>query len=140
MFLLNNVKVNQDIQRTIGDVQYPAGWFSNAEERAKVGMIEVADPVRPNDSLFTVIENPDGSYTATPRTADDIAAYQANKDAQQAKSVRATRNQKLVDSDWTQVADAPVDKAAWATYRKTLRDVTQQSGFPWTITWPTQPE
>jgi hypothetical protein len=140
MFLLNNVKVNQDIQRTIGDVQYPAGWFSNAEERAKVGMIEVADPVRPNDSLFTVIENPDGSYTATPRTADDIAAYQANKDAQQAKSVRATRNQKLVDSDWTQVADAPVDKAAWATYRKALRDVTQQSGFPWTITWPTQPE
>ena len=82
MFLLNNIKVNQDIQRTIGDVQYPAGWFSNADERAKVGMIEVADPVRPDDNLFTVVENPDGSYTATPRTADDIAAYQANKDAQ----------------------------------------------------------
>jgi len=139
MFLLNNIKVNQDIQRTIGDVQYPAGWFSNADERAKVGMIEVADPVRPDDNLFIVVENPDGSYTATPRTADDIAAYQANKDSQQAQSVRATRGQKLADSDWTQVADSPVDKAVWATYRQALRDVTGQSGFPWTITWPDAP-
>jgi hypothetical protein len=139
MFLLNNIKVNQDIQRTIGDVQYPAGWFSNADERAKVGMIEVADPVRPDENLFTVVENPDGSYTATPRTADDIAAYQANKDAQQAQSVRATRGQKLADSDWTQVADSPVDKAVWATYRQALRDITAQSGFPWAITWPDAP-
>jgi hypothetical protein len=139
MFLLNNVKVHQDIQRTIGDVQYPAGWFSNADERAKVGMIEVPDIPRPDDSLFTSVENPDGSWTATPRTADEIAAYQANKDAQQAKSVRATRGQKLADSDWTQVADSPVDKAVWATYRQALRDVTTQSGFPWTITWPDAP-
>ena len=139
MFLLNNIKVNQDIQRTIGDVQYPAGWFSNADERAKVGMIEVADPVRPDDNLFTVVENPDGSYTATPRSADDIAAYQANKNAQQAKSVRATRGQKLADSDWTQVADAKVNKTAWATYRQALRDIPSQAGFPWDVTYPTVP-
>lgn len=139
MFLLNNIKVSESVQRTIGDVQYPAGWFSNADERAKVGMIEVADPVRPDENLFTVVENPDGSYTATPRTADDIAAYQANKDAQQAQSVRATRGQKLADSDWTQVADAPVDKAVWATYRQALRDITAQSGFPWTVTYPDAP-
>ena len=132
--------MHQDIQRTIGDVQYPAGWFSNADERAKVGMIEVADPVRPDDSLFIVVENPDGSYTSTPRTADDIAAYQANKDAQQAAGVRANRSRKLADSDWTQVADSPVDKAVWATYRQALRDVPQQAGFPETIQWPTQPE
>lgn len=74
MFLLNNVKVHQDIQRTIGDVQYPARWFSNAEARAKVGMIEVPDIPRPDDALFTSVENPDGSYTATPRTAADLAS------------------------------------------------------------------
>jgi hypothetical protein len=139
MFLLNNIKVNQDIQRTIGDVQYPAGWFSNADERAKVGMVEVADPVRPDDNLFIVVENPDGSYTATPRSADDIATYNATKDSDQANSVRQTRNYKLKESDWTQVADSPVDKAVWATYRQALRDVTTQSGFPWTITWPDAP-
>ena len=55
-------------------------------------------------------------------------------------SVRSQRNQKLKDSDWTQVDDAPVDKAAWATYRQALRDVPTQSGFPWDITWPAQPE
>jgi hypothetical protein len=53
--------------------------------------------------------------------------------------VRAKRNQLLVASDWTQLADAPVDQAAWATCRQALRDITAQAGFPWTIDWPTQP-
>jgi hypothetical protein len=76
----------------------------------------------------------------TTTAAENEAAYRAAKDAEQAKSVRTSRSEKLKDSDWTQVADAPVDKAAWATYRQALRDVTGQEGFPWTITWPTQPE
>jgi hypothetical protein len=71
--------------------------------------------------------------------AEQEAEYMAMKDAEQAKSVRQQRGEKLKDSDWTQVADAPVDKAAWATYRQALRDVTEQSGFPWTITWPIAP-
>jgi hypothetical protein len=71
--------------------------------------------------------------------AEQEAEYKAMKDAEQAKSVRQSRGEKLKDSDWTQVADAPADKAAWATYRQALRDVTEQSGFPWTIDWPTQP-
>jgi hypothetical protein len=77
----------------------------------------------------------DGETTA----AEQEVAYKASKDAEQAKSVRATRGEKLADSDWTQVADAPVDKTVWATYRQALRDVTAQSGFPWTITWPDAP-
>ena len=67
-------------------------------------------------------------------------AYKASKDVEQAKSVRASRDEKLKDCDWTQVADAPVDKAVWATYRQALRDVTTQTGFPWTITWPDEPQ
>jgi len=30
-------------------------------------------------------------------------------------NVRGKRNELLAESDWTQVADAPVDQAAWAT-------------------------
>jgi hypothetical protein len=41
--------------------------------------------------------------------------------------LRIQRDALLVSSDWTQVADAPVDKQAWASYRQQLRD------FP--ITW-----
>jgi hypothetical protein len=72
--------------------------------------------------------------------AEQEAAYKAQKDAEQAKAVRTDRNQRLKDTDWTQVADAPVDKAAWAAYRQELRDITAQAGFPWEVQWPTQPE
>jgi hypothetical protein len=71
--------------------------------------------------------------------AEQEAEYKATKDAEQAKSVRQTRGEKLKDSDWTQVADASVDQAAWAAYRQALRDITSQAGFPWTIDWPEQP-
>ena len=72
--------------------------------------------------------------------AEQEAAYKAQKDADQAKLVRDDRNKRLTETDWTQVADAPVDKAAWATYRQALRDVPSQAGFPWDIQWPTQPK
>jgi len=71
--------------------------------------------------------------------AADEAAYKAMKDAEQAKSVRQARNDKLADCDWTQIADSTADKTAWATYRQALRDITAQAGFPWTITWPDAP-
>jgi len=85
---------------------------------------------------FFQTEDADGNITTA---AQNEANYKATKDAEQAKSVRATRGEKLAESDWTQVADAPVDKAVWATYRQALRDVTAQSGFPWTVTWPDAP-
>ena len=77
--------------------------------------------------------------TAESTAVQQETAYKILKDAEQTKVIRTQRDQLLKDSDWTQVADAPVDKQAWATYRQALRDVTQQSGFPWTINWPTKP-
>ena len=77
----------------------------------------------------------DGETTA----AEQEAAYKAQKDAEQAKSVREQRNTKLAECDWTQLADAPVDQGAWSTYRQVLRDLTKQAGFPWDIEWPAQP-
>lgn len=55
------------------------------------------------------------------------------------EEIRTKRDLLLAESDWTQVADAPVDQAAWATYRQALRDIPAQAGFPNTIDWPTQP-
>lgn len=77
----------------------------------------------------------DGETTA----AEQEAAYRAAKDAEQAKSVRDQRNTKLAESDWTQLTDAPVNSALWATYRQALRNVPSQTGFPWDITWPDAP-
>jgi len=87
--------------------------------------------------VFT--DKPATEDTPAQTAAEQEAEYKAMKDAEQAKSVRTSRGEKLKDSDWTQVADAPVDQAAWATYRQALRDVTAQQGFPWTIDWPTIP-
>jgi hypothetical protein len=74
-------------------------------------------------------------YSLANMDADAIAAH----DAQQAKAVRDDRNKRLSDCDWTQLADAPGDKASWATYRQALRDLPEAAGFPWEMAWPTTP-
>jgi len=58
---------------------------------------------------------------------------------QLAAGARSQRDALLSRSDWTQTPDAPVDQAAWSTYRQELRDVPQQSGFPTDIIWPKKP-
>lgn len=71
--------------------------------------------------------------------AERTAKYEAAKPAKLAAEIRTERNSRLKSCDWTQVADAPVDKAAWAVYRQALRDISAQPGFPSTITWPVEP-
>ena len=56
-----------------------------------------------------------------------------------ASQIRQERNTLLSDCDWTQVSDAPVNQAAWQTYRQALRDITAQEGFPYSVIWPTKP-
>lgn len=56
-----------------------------------------------------------------------------------AEEVRQRRDTLLEQCDWTQLPDSPVDPAAWTTYRQELRDVPQQAGFPWNVTWPIPP-
>jgi len=59
--------------------------------------------------------------------------------------LRQTRNQLLLESDWTQGADSVLNstkKAEWQTYRQSLRDIT--SGISSVtdvenIIWPTKP-
>ena len=98
-----------------------------------------AQPTRYQVAFADGVEQIDGTWYTKYSVADMDDEAKAAKDTEQAKSVRDQRNTKLAESDWTQVADAPVDKQAWATYRQALRDITAQEGFPWTITWPDAP-
>lgn len=69
---------------------------------------------------------------------NDIAERLASKSS----DVRMERNHLLSQCDWTQASDSPLsadDKAAWAAYRQSLRDLTSAAGFPFTMTWPTAP-
>lgn len=61
--------------------------------------------------------------------------------------VRRRRVNMLVQSDWTQSPDSPLsseEKAAWATYRQALRDMTTSQDFEQItssteIVWPNPP-
>jgi hypothetical protein len=75
----------------------------------------------------------------TTTAAEQEATYKAQKDAEQAKNVRATRDDKLADTDWRFRSDMTPSQE-WIDYCQALRDVPSQEGFPWTIMWPTQPE
>lgn len=98
-----------------------------------------AQPTRYQVSFRDGVEEVNGQWFTKFSVADMDADAIASLDARQADSVRAERNRKLTASDWTQVEDAPVDKAAWAAYRQGLRDVPSQEGFPWDVTWPVEP-
>ena len=143
--------------RTTGAVMYEAEfrayqqanggptWAATTEEVLEALGADVvfegpqAQPTRYQVAFADGVEQVDGKwYTKYGVNNMDVDAITA-KDEEQAKSVRASRTEKLKDSDWTQVADSPVDQAAWATYRQALRDITAQEGFPWDLEWPEQP-
>lgn len=99
-----------------------------------------AQPTRYQTAFRNGVEQVNGKWYTKYSVADMDQETKDALDAQQAALIRSQRTQKLAESDWTQVADAPVDKAVWAVYRQALRDVTTQAGFPWEVEWPTQPE
>jgi hypothetical protein len=49
--------------------------------------------------------------------------YPDATDEQKLDQVRNWRNAQLAATDWTQIADAPVNASAWAAYRQALRDL-----------------
>ena len=59
-------------------------------------------------------------------------------------ALRAERNRRLAESDWTQAADSPLTdakKAEWVTYRTTLRDlplINEATNLD-DVIWPTRP-
>jgi hypothetical protein len=98
-----------------------------------------ASPTRYQIGFRDGVEQVNGKWYTKYSVADMDAEAQTALNTTQAEAVRKQRNDKLAACDWTQVEDAPVDKAAWATYRQALRDVTSQDGFPWTVNWPEAP-
>jgi hypothetical protein len=82
----------------------------------------------------------------THRAKDMTAQEIADRDEGQLANLREERDQKLIDSDWTQAPDYPVPltdakKAEWATYRQSLRNLPATVDISlWPDIWPTEPE
>ena len=71
--------------------------------------------------------------------SDLDAEAMATKDAEQAKSVRASRDAKLAETDWRFRSDLTPSQG-WIDYCQALRDIPSQAGFPWEVIWPEQPD
>jgi len=74
-----------------------------------------------------------------PTKAELDGAWPAVRDGLAWDRVRAQRDRLLAASDWTQVADAPVDQQTWAEYRQQLRDIPQDFASPDDVVWPAAP-
>jgi hypothetical protein len=126
-----------------GDITEDDTYFRTANAMAHKGSFPdaVVLPLTPPsegrwgyvDDAFVDLDVADANVAQA--VQDEINAQNVDE----AVKVRQTRAGLLEASDWTQVADAPVDKTAWATYRQALRDIPSQSGFPRSVTWPSTP-
>ncbi len=53
-------------------------------------------------------------------------------------NVRAKRDGLLSDTDWMALSDVTMSDSITA-YRQALRDIPDQAGFPFSVTWPSNP-
>lgn len=147
------VKVNnQNVEKypyTIGDLRkdFPRISFPRSINEfilAEFNVFPVQQTSKPNfDEMTQNVEEASPTYTngawtqtwvVTNKSSEEVAAYLAYK----SKQMRAMRNDLLSMSDWTQLDDASVDKAVWATYRQTLRDLPQHADWP-NVSMPSAP-
>lgn len=124
------------------NVSFPSGM--SPERLAEWGVFEVTEVPQPSATRTEgyVQGEPalvNGAWTMTwvpvARTAEEVTAY----DQAVARRVRARRDTLLQKSDFSRLDDVTVDKAAWATFRQALRDISSQPGFPHNVTWPAVP-
>lgn len=60
-----------------------------------------------------------------------------------AENVRSERDRRIAETDWYMMPDYPADPETLEvvkSYRKALRDITLQSGFPRDVEWPVMPK
>lgn len=126
-------RINITLPTSIGNTSIPKG----ATGLEAFGLHPIVGDEPTCDPLRERIAGP--QYVFDGAQVNRVFTVEAIPDEEKAGQVRSERNGLLTASDWTQVADAPVDKAAWAAYRQALRDISKQTGFPWDIQWPEAP-
>jgi hypothetical protein len=97
MFLLNNQPLAVDTPFTANEIQYPSNWLrlASAEEKAAIGITEVADAVRADDRFYW-----DGNL-ANPKNLNDVEEVDQDGNPLYVKVLDKTdpENPVMVDSD-----------------------------------------
>jgi hypothetical protein len=116
------------------DIVEPFGFgMYDFSSQPNLGKYEKAIEVTPVKNEFGIFIQ---SWSIAPMSDEEKIAADSHK----AELVRRERNYKLIETDWTQLADAPVNSQDWIGYRNALRDLPSQDGFPWDIVWPIKPQ
>jgi hypothetical protein len=127
-------RINIEFPAVVNGVRFTQG--STLEDALANGLV----PIVGDEPSYTERQRLAGpQYVVQGQQVNRVFTVEAIPDEEKAEQIRSERNSKLKDSDWTQLADSTADKAAWATYRQALRDITGQQGFPWTVNWPETP-
>ena len=132
-----------DLRKDNKNVSFPAKPSNDL--LAEYGVYSVVNTPEPDYDMATqrvvwgVPVFVEGQWTHTWDIVSLSAEEQQSIKQSKENDIRNERNRLLVESDWTQVLDAPVDRTAWSAYRQSLRDITDQPGFPWSVTWPVSP-
>ena len=125
-------KLKQDNPNTSFPASIPEATLNS------YGVFTVTEVIKPTCDYATheVVENDpvltDGvwtqSWSVNQRPTEVASGY-----------VRNERNQRLADTDHHALSDTAAMTTEMSTYRQALRDVPSQSGFPFSVTWPTKP-
>lgn len=124
------------------NVSFPP--FISPETAVEFGAVVVAEVAPPVATPYQNVseslpQNVGGVWTqvwsVSPASQDEIT----QRTDQAWSDLRKNRNDLLSASDWTQLADSPVDKVAWANYRKSLRDLPGNTSNPFSPVWPVPP-
>jgi len=115
----------------------------NAETLNEFGAVALlegpqATPTRYQTALRDGVQEIDGQWFTKYSVADMDNEAKTAKDAEQAKSIRAMRDEKLKATDWRFRSDMNPSQA-WIDYCQALRDLPTATGFPWDMEWPTSP-
>lgn len=144
MFLLHGSPLQIDVAFKANGISFPSNWLrlATAEEKAAVGITEVADPVRYDDRFYW--------DAGLPKDLDDLKAEWDRRVNEIAYSL-------LSPSDWMVVrkqeigTEIPVE---WSTYRAAVRsaaathktalnaatDIDAFVSVATTMQWPVLPE
>lgn len=96
---------------------------------------ESSNPVCPEGYIEMDGPRPEGDYVAGVNGSWVLREKTAEE-------VRAERNAKIAETDYLIMPDYPISGAKLEevkAYRKALRDITTQTGFPESIEWPKMP-
>lgn len=94
-------------------------------------------------NMIGAIQKEDGKWYTNWIAVDIDNKAKLVLDERVAEFVRIDRNKKLSDTDWVVIKAIETNSSLssdWISYRQALRDISQQSGFPWDIEWPIEPK